>query len=399
MLPLSGIRILAIEQYGAGPIGTQYLVDMGAEVIKIENPRDGGDISRSVGPFFLDDMPECSASMFYQGLNHNKKSMTIDLSQEQGKQILRRLAKDADALVCNLRGDVPEKLGLTYEHLKDVNPKLVCGHISAYGRTGERAAWPGYDYMMQAEAGYFSLTGEPDTPPTRFGLSIVDFMSGLALACATVAALLNAKQTGTGRDVDINLFDMALYNLNYIAHWQLNSGHNQQRLPRSAHASLTPCQLYKTKDGWIYVMCNKEKFWKILCHKLQRSDLADDPRYETFAERRVRRDELTPILDDVFSEKNTADWILLFEGKVPVAPVYDVQQAMDNPFVAKSNRIEKIARDGQKDFRILRSPMNFGPDTLDLKMSPELGEHTDAILNDMGFDEDSIQDLRVSGII
>ena len=399
MLPLNGVRILAIEQYGAGPIGTQYLVNMGAEVIKIENPRDGGDISRSVGPFFLDDMPECSASIFYQGLNHNKKSMTLDLSQDRGKEILHRLVEKADALVGNLRGDVPEKLGLTYDQLKDFNPRLVCGHISAYGRTGERASWPGYDYMMQAETGFFSLTGEPDTPPTRFGLSIVDFMSGLALACATLAALLDARRTGKGRDVDINLFDMALYNLNYIAHWQLNAGHNQQRLPRSAHASLTPCQLYKTKDGWIYVMCNKEKFWKILCDKIERSDLADDPRYATFARRYTARDELTVLLDDVFCQRNTVEWIALFDGKVPVAPVHDVRQAMENPFVTQSGFIRKIPRDGGQDFRILGSPLHFGADILDLKMSPALGEHTGSLLHDIGLDENAIRELETSGVI
>jgi len=399
MLPLNGVRILAVEQYGAGPIGTQYLVDMGAEVIKIENPRDGGDISRSVGPFFLDDMPECSASIFYQGLNHNKKSIAIDLTQEGGQQILHRLVEKSDAIVGNLRGDVPEKLGLTYDHLKAFNPKLVCGHISAYGRTGDRANWPGYDYMMQAEAGFFALTGEPDTPPTRFGLSIVDFMSGLALACATVAALLEARRTGRGRDVDVNLFDVALYNLNYIAHWQLNSGHNQQRLPRSAHASLTPCQLYTTKDGWIYVMCNKEKFWRILCEKIERSDLANDPRYETFAKRYDVRDELTAVLDDVFSKKMTGEWISVFEGKVPVAPVYDVRQAMENPFVTESGRIRTISRDGEGDFKILGSPMNFGADRLDLKMSPTLGEHTNSLLRDIGFDEGAIRDLELSGVI
>jgi crotonobetainyl-CoA:carnitine CoA-transferase CaiB-like acyl-CoA transferase len=399
MLPLNGVRILAVEQYGAGPIGTQYLVDMGAEVIKIENPRDGGDISRSVGPFFLDDMSECSASIFYQGLNHNKKSITIDLTKEGGKQILHRLVENVDAIVGNLRGDVPEKLGLTYDHLKAFNPKLVCGHISAYGRTGERASWPGYDYMMQAEAGFFSLTGEPDTPPTRFGLSIVDFMSGLALACATVAALLEARQTGKGRDVDVSLFDVALYNLNYIAHWQLNAGHNQQRLPRSAHASLTPCQLYTTKDGWIYVMCNKEKFWRILCEKIERSDLVNDPRYATFAKRYDVRDELTAVLDDVFSKKTTCEWISVFEGKVPVAPVYDVSQAMENPFVTESGRIWNISRDGETDFKILGSPMNFGADRLDLKMSPSLGEHTNSLLRDIGFDEGAIRDLELSGVI
>ncbi len=398
MLPLKGVRILAIEQYGAGPIGTQYLINMGAEVIKIENPHDGGDVSRSVGPYFIKNMPKSKGSVFFQGLNHNKKSITLDLSHPEGKQILHRLAKKADALICNLRGDVPGKLGITYEHLKHINPKLVCAHLSAYGRTGERASWPGYDYMMQAEAGYFSITGEPETPPTRFGLSIIDFMSGLALACATVAALFGVKESGRGRDVDVSLFDMALYNLNYLAHWQLNAGFNQGRLPRSAHAVLTPCQLYKTKDSWIYIMCNKEKFWKILCQKLDRIDLADNPRYATFADRLNQRDELTKILDQIFSNKTTAQWLAHFDGYVPAAPVYDVQQAMQNPFVRDTGRIQKIS-DEDNEFQIIRNPIDFGSDSLELEMSPDLGEHTDYILQDLGFSPEELQSLKNTGII
>ncbi len=156
-LPLAGVRILAVEQYGAGPFGTQHLADLGAEVIKIENPADGGDVGRSVGPYFFGE----GDSHFYQSFNRNKKSLTLDLKSADGQAVLHELVKTADALFDNLRGDLPGKLGLTYEALKVHNPRLVCAHLSAYGRDGERAAWPGYDYLMQAEAGYLSLTGEP----------------------------------------------------------------------------------------------------------------------------------------------------------------------------------------------------------------------------------------------
>ncbi len=399
MLPLEGVRILAVEQYGAGPMGTQYLVDMGAEVIKIENPQDGGDVSRSVGPYFLHDEKKSDSSIFYQGLNHNKKSITLDLSSAEGQKILHQLVKKVDGLVCNLRGDVPAKLGLTYKHLKDINPKLVCGHLTAYGREGERANWPGYDYMMQAEAGYFSLTGEPGSPPARFGLSIVDFMTGLALAYATVAALMNARETGTGRDIDVSLFDVALYNLNYIGHWQLNAGHNQQRLPRSAHAALTPCQLYTTQDGWIYIMCNKEKFWQVLCDKIDRPDLASDLRYKTFKERLEMRDELTGVLDAVFVNKTTQEWLDHFDGHVPAAPIYDVQEAMNNPFVKKMGQVQTMECKDGNTLQLIRSPIRCDNEELALTPSPALGEQTSELLREAGYSQDEIKAFQAAGVI
>ncbi|MFC1665776.1 CaiB/BaiF CoA transferase family protein, partial [Pseudomonadota bacterium] len=248
VLPLANVRILAVEQYGAGPFGTQFLADQGAEVIKIENPNEGGDFARDIGPYFF--TPE--HSQFFHAYNRNKKSLTLDLSKPDGIAVFHDLVKTADAVASNLRGDVPEKLGLTYATLGKIQSNIVCAHLSAYGRTGPRANWPGFDYLMQAEAGYFSLTGEPGGPPARFGLSVVDQMTGLGLAYAVLAGITGSRATSTGRDVDVSLFDMALCNLTYPAMWYLNEGHAQDRLERSAHPALTPCALYTTADGWIY---------------------------------------------------------------------------------------------------------------------------------------------------
>ncbi|MEM9198867.1 MAG: CoA transferase, partial [Pseudomonadota bacterium] len=210
-LPLHGIRILSAEQYGAGPFGSLYLADMGAEVIKIEQPagpgRPGGDSSRQVGPHLLPD----NDSQFFQTFNRNKRSITLDLKTPEGQEILHALAPRMDAVMNNLRGDQPGKLGLTYGALGGLKPSLVCAHLSAYGRDGPRAAWPGYDYLMQAEAGFMSLTGEPDAPPARFGLSLVDYMTGVTCAFALVAGLLSAARTGQGRDVDVSLYDVAMH--------------------------------------------------------------------------------------------------------------------------------------------------------------------------------------------
>ena len=394
MLPLEGIRVLTVEQYGAGPFGTMFLADQGAEVIKIENPHDGGDISRDVGPFFFEEHD----SLFYHSFNRNKKSMALDLRQTEGQKVLHDLVASADALTSNLRGDVPEKLKLTYAHLKASNPKIVCAHLSAYGRTGPRASWPGFDYLMQAEAGFLSLTGEPDGPPARFGLSIVDFMTGLGLAYAVLAALTAARASGVGRDMDVSLFDMALANTSYLAAWYLNEGHGQTRLPRSAHPSLTPCQLYPTSDGWIFIMCNKEKFWPTLCELVKQPDWVSDPRFRNFADRLANRDALTELLDEALAKRSSADWLSRFGGSVPAAPVNDIAQALDNPFVTEHGRLQTLTHPSAGEYRLVAPPVRSAQ-TPPSRPAPALGEHTDALLTELGYDAGRLQKLRASGVI
>ena len=393
-LPLKGVRVLAVEQYGAGPFGTQFLADQGAEVVKIENPNDGGDFARNVGPFFF--TPEHSE--FFHAYNRNKKSLTLDLSQKEGLQVFQDLVKTSDAVASNLRGDVPEKLGLTYEALGAINEKIVCAHLSAYGRKGPRASWPGFDYLMQAEAGYFSLTGEPDAPPTRFGLSVVDQMTGLALAYAVLAGITGARSSGRGRDLDVSLFDVALCNLGYPAIWYLNEGHRTGRLERSAHPALTPCELYRTSDGWIYIMCNKEKFWPVLCEVLGHDEWSTDGRFKDFKGRLEHRKLIREMLDEELQKKNTSDWLKIFAGKVPAAPVNDLQGALENPFVQDEGRIQSIPLKDYGSYRTLDSPVKCGEPTPS-NPAPLLGQDTDQLLTDLGYSPDHITELRDSGII
>ena len=395
MLPLSGVRVLAVEQYGAGQFGTMFLADQGAEVIKIENPNDGGDMSRAVGPHFFTP----GDSEFFHSLNRNKKSLTLDLNRPQGQAVLHDLVRSADALASNLRGDVPARLGLVHERLKRANPKIVCAHLSAYGRTGPRAGWPGFDYLMQAEAGYFSLTGEPGTPPARFGLSVVDLMSGLALAYALLAALTSARATGTGRDIDVSLFDIALANTCYLATWYLNEGVVTGRLPRSAHPVLTPCQLYRTRDGWIYIMCNKEKFWPALCGKLGRPDWSEDPRFRRFPDRLRHRDLLTDMIDRELAGRTTREWLEHFAGVVPAAPVNDLAQALDNPFVTQHGRLQTLPHRQRGSYRMVASPVRCAGDESPARPAPALGEHTDEVLRGIGYDDARIRALRDSKVI
>ena len=394
-LPLAGVRVLAVEQYGAGPFGTMFLADQGAELIKIENPNTGGDFARGVGPYFFAG----DESEFFHAYNRNKKSVSLDLSKPEGMAVFRDLVRSADAVASNLRGDVPDKLGLTHEALKDVNPKIVCAHLSAYGRTGSRAAWPGFDYLMQAEAGYFSLTGEPDSAPTRMGLSVVDQMTGLALAYALLAGLTSARATGIGRDMDVSLFDIALCNTAYPAIWYLNEGHVQERLPRSAHPSLTPCQLYTTRDGWIFIMCNKEKFWPELCRALGRDDWANDARFARFRDRLEHRALIQEMLDTALSRKTTAEWLTLFAGKVPAAPINDLRQALENPFVAERGMIQSVPLPGYGDYRMVAAPVRSGGAETPANPAPKLGEHTNEILGGLGYDATRLAALRKAKVI
>jgi crotonobetainyl-CoA:carnitine CoA-transferase CaiB-like acyl-CoA transferase len=406
MLPvLSGLRVIAVEQYGAGPYGSMQLADLGAEVIKIENPADGGDMSRRVGPFFVGPPPpsppppagegrEGDDSQFFHSFNRNKKSVTLDLKKPAARDVLRRLAARADACFDNLRGDLPAKLGLTYDALAPANPKIVCAHLSAYGRDGSRTSWPGYDYLMQAEAGYLSLTGEPDGPPARMGLSIVDLMTGLFAAFALVSGVLAARETGRGRDLDVSLFDTALQNLCYLATWYLNSGHVQGREPRSAHPSLVPSQLYRTADGFIFIMCNKEKFWPILCERLGHPEWAEDPRFGAFRDRLANRDLVNRMLDEALSARTTAAWLENFAGQVPAAPVNDLSQALDNPFVAERVRVADYG-----PVRMLAGPVVDRAVEAPREPAPALGADTDAVLRDCGFSAAEIAVLRAERVI
>lgn len=377
-LPLKGVRIIAIEQYGAGPYGTQLLADLGAEVIKIENPGTGGDVSRFVSPHLIGDKD----SQFFQTFNRNKKSLSLDLKSEEGRNAFEALVKTADAVSNNLRGDLPAKLKIDYPSLKSVNPKIVCAHLSAYGRGNSREAWPGYDYLMQAEAGFCSVTGEPDGPPVRFGLSMVDFMTGSMFATGLVAAVLGASRTGQGSDIDVSLFDTALHQVSYPATWYLNSGDIVTRQPRGAHPAIVPSQLMEAGDGWIMFCCQTQKFWERVSERLGHSEWAEDPRFLTVEDRRANRAVVQETMEAVLKTNTVAHWMGKFGGYVPAAPVYDIGQALENDYVHEVEMIYEDKHDGmpQQKIRLLSSPYRFNGQRIKGGVSPKLGEHTDELL-------------------
>lgn len=401
MLPLKGKKILSFETWGSGAYHAELLVFMGADVINVEDPQQEGNPLRRMGSVYLD--PECKDSEGNEFCMHNKQSLVLDIRTEKGQEALHKLVKGSDAVINNFRGNLPEKLGVTYEQLKEYNPKIVCTHLSGYGRDNERASWPGYDFLMQAETGWMSITGDPGTIPTKVGVSVVDILGSVYGALCTVSALLRAERTGEGCDADTNLFDIALNCLCYQGMWYLNDGIIKGKQPRSAHASQAPSQIYKTADGWIYVACLIQKFWELLCEELERKDLIGDKRFKTNNDRMKNREELTEILDGIFSEQDTSYWWGKLQGTIPCAPVLNIKEALDNEFVRKNGKIINVPYEDnpeRKEVYFIAPPFNFPKiPNIKYRLAPKLGEHTESILRSLGYGDEDIEKMRGRKVI
>ena len=392
---LDGLRILAVSQFGAGPFGTQLLADLGAEVIKIEDPAVGGDVSRQVGPYAAD-----GDSLYFQSFNRGKKSITLDLKHPDGRAVLHDLVRVSHAVYNNLRGDLPATLGLTYAALCDVNPAIVCCSLSGFGATGPRAVEPAFDYLIQGYAGWMSITGEPDAPPGKCGVSVVDFAGGYASMAALLAGLWDAQRTGAGRDIDISLLDTAVSMLSYFAIWALNRDWQAARVEDSGHQSLVPAQNFPTRDGWIVVFCNKEKFWQALVDALELPDVAGDPRFASFSARLAHKDALLPLLKARFAQRTTADWLARLRGRVPCAPVNTIAQALEDEQVRARGMIVEVEH---PDFGVLRevaSPVRSAGTVASPAPAPRLGQHTEEILRELlRYAPARIAALRASGVL
>jgi crotonobetainyl-CoA:carnitine CoA-transferase CaiB-like acyl-CoA transferase len=393
--PLEGLRILAVSQFGAGPFGTQMLADLGADIVKIEDPGVGGDSARYVPPFQGE-----GDSPYFQSFNRGKRSVALNLRHPDGQAVFRDLVRVSDAVFNNARGDLPDKLGLTYAALREVNAKIVCCSLSGYGRTGPRAAEPAFDYLVQGYAGYMSVTGEPDGPPGKCGVSVIDFAGGYAAMVGLLVGLFDAQRTGVGRDVDISLLDTAVSMLSYFAIWTLNRDWTAERTRDSAHQTLVPAQNFPTRDGWIVIFCNKEKFWRDLVETLGAPELADDPRFGSFADRFTHREALLPLLRERLATRTTADWLDRLRGRVPCAPVNDVRQALADPQVLARDMIVEVEHPEFGTLREVRSPVRTEGEVRQPRRAPRLGEDTDDILREvLGYGEATIARLRAAGVI
>lgn len=391
---LGGLRVLAIEQYAAGPFATAQLVDLGADVIKIEDPESGGDTGRLVPPYATGD-----ASLFFETFNRGKRSVTIDLASAGGRRVFEMLVSRSDAVFANVRGDIPKKLGLRYADLCRINPRIVCCFLTAYGLGGQRCTEPGYDYLMQGQAGWMLLNGEPGCPPEKTGLSLVDFTTGFAATGALLAGVEAAHRTGRGRDCEVALYDVALSLLTYLGTWHLTAGYLPTRTAQSAHPSLVPFQNFRTSDGWIVVACAKQKFWAYLADAVGKPEWAEDPDYQDFDARRKNAEPLLEDLAAIFREATTADWLVrLTRYGVPCGPVNDIKQALSDPEVAARGLVVETEHPRLGNVRQLAGPLRVGSFDPVRTRAPFLGEHTSEVLEMvLDLDGDAIEQLVAEG--
>ncbi len=394
MRPLEDVRIIAVEQYGAGPFGSVHLADLGAEVIKIEDPRVGGDVGRYVPPY-----AEGEDSLFFETFNRGKRSLSLDLANRAGREVFEDLVRSADAVYSNLRGDVPAKMRITYDDLAHLNPAIVCCSLTGFGMTGPRRDEPGYDYVLQGLAGWMSLTGDPDGPPTKSGLSLVDYSGGFVAAIALLAGLHAARRDGRGMDCDVSLYDTAIGLLTYPAVWHLNAGFQPVRTRHSAHPSLVPFQAFEAKDGWLVVGCAKEKFWSRLVQVLGRPELGEDPRFATFADRQRHSDVLLPILEEEFAGRTVAEWLEpLYAAAIPCGPINDVEHALAEEHTGARGLVVETEHPRYGRLRQLASPVRVGDQPPSYRRAPARNEDFDHVVRTiLGYDENRVSELGVRG--
>jgi CoA:oxalate CoA-transferase len=369
-LPLSGLRVLEVGHILAGPYGGRLLADMGADVIKIESAE--GDLSRQVGSHLVD-----GHNVYFASINHNKRSIHIDLGSEEGQARLGELAKTADALIVNLRPSAIRKLGLDYESLKKFNPRIVCVAVTGYGLEGPAAEWPAFDYIIQAITGIANLTGDPGSPPTLAGYSIVDNSAGVFSALGLLAKVYEGK----GGQVDVSLFDIMLSQLNYKAAAYLNGGGEPGRQRLGAHTFYVPAQLFETGDGYLALFVTHDEFWRRLCDEIGRPEWATEPHFATMQSRFTHRTELIELLSAELKKASATEWeARLRPLGLAVGAVSTVGTVLDSDFVRDRDMVTEIeTADGP--LRLLKSPIRFDGERGEMRLPPRLHENTDEILD------------------
>ncbi|MFN4090700.1 MAG: CaiB/BaiF CoA transferase family protein [Alphaproteobacteria bacterium] len=394
--PLAGIRVLDLSRVLAGPICTMILADLGAEIIKVENP-DGGDETRGMKP------PEAGGEAhFYLSVNRSKKSVAIDISTPEGRDLVHKLAAECDVLVENYRKGVMARHGLDWEAMKDRHPHLVYCSISAYGRESPLADLPGFDPILQAESGMMSLNGEPSGEPMRHALAIVDTMTGYYSTIGVMAAIMAQKETGRGQFVDVALFDVALNTLTNVGMYYFTSGKVPERRG-NGHPTSVPNGLFQASDGPFYIALANQRLWKRFCEGvIDRPDMVDDPRYRTLSDRIARRDEITAFLRDLFATRTRAEWLARFNrAGVPGGAIRTVDQALESPEAAARDMVRTVAHPTAGSIRMIGSPLKLsGTPVTEPVAPPLLGQHTDQVLTDiLHLDADALAGLRKAGAI
>jgi crotonobetainyl-CoA:carnitine CoA-transferase CaiB-like acyl-CoA transferase len=391
-----GVRVLDLSRMLAGPYGSMLLADQGAEVIKIEEP-EGGDPMRVMGPPFLAD----GESAYFLSINRNKKSVAIDLTGDAGRRVFHDLVAHADVVWENFRPGIMARLGCDYQALSAINPRLVMCSISAYGQDGPYRDWPAFDLALQAMGGAMSITGERDGAPVRMGLPMGDLAGGMFGAFAVAGALFRRSRTGRGAHVDLSLLDAQVSLLSYLAQYFWADG-NVPRPLGSAHTSVVPYQALATRDGHLIVAVFTEKFWAAFCRAAERPEWAADPRFASNRDRIANRDVLMPLVERLFTERTTADWLERLQAAgVPATPIQTVDRVLSDPQVRRRRMVVDVEHPQLGTLPTLGTPIKVdGAMDLQVTVAPRLGQHTDEILTGLlKYSGECLAALRQQGAI